>query len=274
MNIIKNCRHGTIIFNPNDEWIGKSLLHYGEFSEFEVKVFEKAVRKGFVVLDIGANIGTHTVVFSRLVGSTGAVISFEPQKPIYYMLCGNVAINSLVNVDCVNAAAGKSPGSIKVPKIDYSQPGSFGSLSLLPKYPANAVMEVVRLFSVDELNLSKCDFIKIDIEGMELEAISGAVKTIEKYQPILCVENDRKDRSAALIAKLHELQYRVFDWKPPLYNPSNYLQNQIDLLCLEIDGEKPGYKTPVSSFNLFCFHKDKEPPVDLDWFLMKEISQE
>src|ERR1700722_8284406 len=90
---LKCCRHGPFMYNINDEYIGRALDIYGEFSELENTLFQSLIKPGMTVLDIGANIGVHTVNFAKAATPLGKVIAFEPQRIIYQMLCGNVALN-------------------------------------------------------------------------------------------------------------------------------------------------------------------------------------
>src|SRR6266513_1753853 len=97
--LLKQCRHGQMYYNPNDVYIGRSLELYGEFSEEEVSLFEKIVSPTDVAVDVGANIGTHTVPLSRLAREVWAL---EPQKSIFDCLCANIAVNGLRNVHCLH----------------------------------------------------------------------------------------------------------------------------------------------------------------------------
>src|ERR1700704_2394713 len=98
-NEISMCRTGPMLYNKNDAYIGGSLRKYGEFCWLEFEdVLNKVVRPGELVVDAGANIGTHPVEFSRLVGPEGAVFAFEPQRLVFQALCANIAINQCVNV--------------------------------------------------------------------------------------------------------------------------------------------------------------------------------
>jgi hypothetical protein len=79
MNLLKKCRYGLTIYNNIDMWVGRSIEKYGEYSESEVQVFRDIIKQGDVVLDVGANIGCHTMAMSRLVGHGGIVFSYEPE---------------------------------------------------------------------------------------------------------------------------------------------------------------------------------------------------
>lgn len=132
----------------------------------------------------------------------GSVIAIEAQERIYYALAGNIAINNCFNALAVNAAVSSESGTLQIPNPDYFTPSSFGSLELQQRpnnefigqqinYADNTV--VVRKMTLDELNLPRADFIKIDIEGMEMEALGGARETIDKYHPVLLIEKIKTD---------------------------------------------------------------------------------
>ena len=220
-NRLKTGRHGQLLFNVNDMYVGRSLDLYGEFSEGEVAVFRQIVKPGDVVLDVGANVGAHTLFFARQVGPGGRVLAFEPQRVVFQTLCANMALNHVTNVWCFPNAVGAEPGEIVVPWLDYHQVNNFGGLSLGASVPGDRVPVV----TVDGFNLSRCDFVKIDVEGMEQTVLRGAAKTLDRFKPILYVENDREDRSADLIRLIDGLGYAMYWHLPPLFNPDNYLKN-------------------------------------------------
>src|SRR6516225_7932523 len=127
---LKRCREGAMIYMINDRYIGRAPDKYGEVSYGEVKVLSQLIRPGMMILEVGANIGSLTLPFARLVRPAGRVIAFEPQRIIYQMLCGNLALNAIDNVLAYNSAVGRHGGSIRVPLIDYTQPGNFGGVSV------------------------------------------------------------------------------------------------------------------------------------------------
>jgi len=240
-----------MIYNTRDIWVGKSFDLYGEYSESEVDVFRQCIKPGSVVLDVGANVGSHTVAFARLVGPNGSVIAFEPERNAYYTLCGNIAINSLQNVRCHQQAIGNVVGTILVPELNTELTTNWGGLNLegdcsqSPHYP-------IIINKIDEMNFTKVDFIKIDIEGMEIDALRGAEETIKKFKPILYVENDRAEKSEALIEYIKELGYSIHNHQAPMYNPNNYFEFKENHLVFPSES---GDITVVSS-NLFCYHQE------------------
>lgn len=231
-NRLKDCRHGRMLFNVNDVYIGRSLDLYGEFSEGEVELFRQIVKPGHIVLDLGANIGVHTVPLARLTGPQGAVLAFEPQRLVFQTLCANVALNSFTNVWCFNAAAGDVPGTVHVPALNPTVQNNFGGLGLLGRSQGEPVQQL----RIDDLPIGRCTFMKIDVEGMETQVIQGARNTIGRCQPIMYVENDRAEHSAELVRLIDSLGYDMYWHKPPLFNPANFFHNNQNVFGNIISG--------------------------------------
>ncbi|CCQ73266.1 FkbM family methyltransferase [Magnetospira sp. QH-2] len=242
---LKTCRNGTFLYNPNDRYIGRSLDLFGEFSQGEANLFAEILKPGDVALDIGANIGCHTVVMAKAVAPGGFVIGFEPQRLVHQLLCSNVALNGLINVVCRQNAVGREAGKITVPVLDPSKMANFGGLDLRRDWPG----EPVDVLVVDNVALPQCRLIKIDVEGMETEVIEGARQTIERLRPILYVENDRQDNAEALVRLIHAMDYRLYWHCPPLFNPDNFDCNQ----------ENPFGN--IVSKNLFCVPKEAKTEI-------------
>ena len=119
-NKLIEARHGTILYNKNDIYIGKSIEKYGEFSYLEAKIFEQICKAGDVVIEVGANIGAHTLYLSKLVGN-GYVFAFEPQRLVFQNLCANLALNSISNVFAYQEAVSNENGTIIIPECDFTK---------------------------------------------------------------------------------------------------------------------------------------------------------
>ncbi len=220
-NRIRECRHGTFVYNINDLFIGRSLDLYGEYSEGEVFLFNQLVGQGDTVIEAGANIGAHTVVFSRAAGESGHIYAFEPQRLVFQTLCANVAINSLTNVYCYQAALGSTPATIRVPAMDPREPRNFGGVEILKE---SARTEPVQIVRIDDLGLKSCRLIKVDVEGMEQQVLQGAADLVKRCKPFLYVENDRREKSIPLIQYIDSLGYELYWHMPNLFNPENFRQ--------------------------------------------------
>lgn len=235
-----------MLYNVYDQFVGRSFDLYGEFSESEVELFRQIVKPGQTIVEIGANIGAHTVWLAKEVGLTGTVYAIEPQRIVYQTLCANIAINSITNTYCIHAAAGTTIGSIRVPPIDYARTNNFGGLSL----DGCLNGESVPMITIDSMNLPNCHFMKIDVEGMEQKVLGGAIRCIEKFWPALYVENDREEKSDSLIRFIDSLGYRMYWHKPPLYNPNNFAGNSQNVFGNIVSG------------NMICLPKRAHQVVD------------
>lgn len=238
VHALVDARHGLFIANRNDVYLGQALVNYGEYGELEWQVLRQICGKGDNVIEVGANIGTHTIALAKHV-APGRVLAIEPQPYIFQCLCANVALNSLFNVDTANIGCSEQDGSLKLGAIDYAKRGNFGGVSLSGS--GNKTVPVRRLDGV--LDYPSVRMIKIDVEGMESEVLRGAKQVIARHKPALYVENDRTQRSEALINLLFELGYRLWWHIPGLFNPDNFF------------GNKENKYGRVASFNMICLHR-------------------
>jgi FkbM family methyltransferase len=249
----KACRYGQMLYNINDMYIGRSLDLYGEYSEGEVELFRQIVQPGQLVVEVGANLGAHTVFLAQQAGAAGMVLAFEPQRILFQVLCANLALNSLPNVRCLQQAVGAAAGTIIVPWLDYTCENNFGALAL-GSYQVGEQVDVVTL---DSFNLPACSLLKIDVEGMEQEVLQGAVNLIERLKPILYVENNNPEKSAALIQYIDSLGYNMHWHRPFYFSPNNFFGNTTNAF--------PGF----ISENMFCVHKTFQ--VNLQGFQPVEV---
>lgn len=248
-------RDGLVLYNQNDQYIGASMQSYGEFSHLEMEIFQQVVQVGHYVVELGANIGAHTLGFSNLVGAQGKVFAYEPQRVVFQNLCANMAINSRTNVYCYQLAAGAEQGSLQLPVLDYSQPLNFGGVGQDMQLPdANRVDELdqVEVVVLDQQleSLARLDFIKADVEGAELSVLQGAEQLIKRFQPVLYVENDRLEKSKPLIDYIRQLGYRLYWHIPMMYNPNNYAGNKQNLFG------------NTASFNMLCLPNNHTGTID------------
>jgi FkbM family methyltransferase len=215
---VKQCRHGVFAYNVNDRYIGKSLDVYGEWAEAELDLLSQVLQPGDIVLDVGANIGTHTVPLAKKVGETGLVVAFEPQRLTFQFLCGNVALNALTNVVCQNVVVSDAAGHATIPTLDPTIEWNFGSL------PSEGHKEGERVpaIRIDDLKLGRCNLMKIDVEGAETRVLHGARATIKGRRPVLFVENNTENGSAAILKALDQLEYSCWWHIPHYFNPNNY----------------------------------------------------
>lgn len=209
--------HGTMIVNRNDYQmtapdagfgVGWQLMNTGWCEPQETELLGHLLRlrrkhhgDGVVAVDCGANIGTVTVSMAAACYGWGRVVAFEAQERVYYALAGNVAINNCLNAQALHAAVGAEDGTLQIPVLDVTRPASFGSLELRERGNTEDIGQAVdygrtqpvRMVRLDGLKLERLDVLKIDVEGMEFDVLSGAAETIRERQPIMLIEHIKVD---------------------------------------------------------------------------------
>ena len=241
-----------MIYNRKDIYQGKSFEHFGEYSEEEAILYKKFIKEGDSVFDVGANIGSFTTLFSRLTSKTGFVIALEPERHNFYTLCGNMAINNLTNVHCFQYALGENSGAINIPEYNHEEIQNHGGIQLNPEEKVETGY-TVNLTTLDLISTpKKCSFIKIDVEGMELNVLKGGKVKILNDKPYLYVENDRAEKSKDLIDFIkNELNYKIYQHNPAFFNQNNFYACREDIFIKEMG-------TTFISLNLFCVPQEVE----------------
>ncbi|MEX2201531.1 MAG: FkbM family methyltransferase [Dongiaceae bacterium] len=246
--MLRQCRHGPMLYNRHDRYIGRPLAHYGEYSENEIAVLSQLLRRQHgVVVEAGANIGTHAIPIARLIGPGGHLHAFEPQRLTFQILCANLALNGIVNVSAHWAALGRMAGRAKVPQLDPETEQNFGGVGIEWAAEANSIP----VTTIDALGLSRLDLVKADVEGMEGAVLEGGRETIRRLRPALYLENDRRDRSPDLIRLLQSLGYRAWWHAVPMFRPDNYAGNGENI-----------FRT-VISLNLLALPAEHRSEIDL-----------
>lgn len=239
---IVTARHGMLLVNLQDHFIGQAIAAYGEYSETELNMILQYLPAGRDVVEIGANMGSHSLPLAKVAATQGRrLMAIEPQPVIFQQLCANLAINHIHNAIALNMACSESASNLYFSRQDYSAVGNFGGVAL--RLQGKADDERIAAQPLDELLDNSWDvgLLKIDVEGMERVVLLGAQQTISRCRPVIYLENDQPDKSRALIEQLWQIGYKIWFHLPPLFNPDNYAQRaenmyddkvSINMLCL------------------------------------------
>jgi FkbM family methyltransferase len=245
---LKACRYGWMLYSG--PYIGKCFDLYGQYSESEVSLMRSFLSDGSTVIDVGANIGDLTVPLARAVGTTGRVYAIESHSDAFNVLCANLALNALRNTRPINAFVASSDD------VDTGSRawGRFAYVSETWKTP---------FLTLDALELSACDLIKVDVDGNELEVLKSGEMQIEKYRPVLYFENDVKDASPPLLSYVSDkLGYDLY-WHPaPIFDEENFFGNPVNhwapknIVSLMVLGVPSERKTEVMGLQRVATHND------------------
>ena len=167
------------------EW---QLWAFGSYEEHFAELFRCLVSPDDRCVDVGANVGVHTVRLAKLVGSRGEVITIEPDEELAHRAHGNVSFNQLSNVHVINAAASdEAGGTVQLYQPDASDTNR-GRASLLRHSYLTGGVTTVRVVTIDEVCPGPVALIKIDVEGHEAAVVRGAAAKIDLYSPAIIFE--------------------------------------------------------------------------------------
>jgi FkbM family methyltransferase len=131
-------------------------------------------------------------VAHRTQGRGTRIVSFEPQRQLFQALGGSLAINGYDHVYLHNCGLGTEPGIAQLPAVDYSVAQDFGTVALSDDTTVDEdawmADRVVDITSIDSMDLPRLDFFKLDVEGYEIPALTGALNTIKRHRPWIWVE--------------------------------------------------------------------------------------
>lgn len=241
-NVLVTCDHGLLIVNrfDNDCSVGRFILDHGNNNTIEADFTIRAIgeKESPVIFDVGSNIGTYTYWLAKKYPK-GKIYCFEPQRNIFQILCGNMAVNNIFNVHAFPFAMSDVNETIQVSEVNYNAPGCFSVYSLDEevdrKYEITEEKCSVHCMTIDTFvemfHIEKIDFIKVDVEGFDIKVLNGAKRTIERFEPDLFVEylnlgssGDYKTRNEGqkkLEEKIKEFNYTSFVVGHDIYATKN-----------------------------------------------------
>lgn len=173
------------------DWADDAIYFLGTYENFCTETVKKHIKPGDVCLDVGANIGWYSTLFSKIVGQNGAVHSFEPVPRTFAELEKNVRLNGAPpNVFLNNFGLGDAEKTLEIHLFD-GMPSGHASLAARENQPAQSF--AVQIKTLDsyllEREIERVDFVKVDIEGAELMFLKGASKLFEqKTPPVIFME--------------------------------------------------------------------------------------
>jgi FkbM family methyltransferase len=150
------------------------------------------LRHGDVFYDIGANVGFFSLLAARMVGTSGAVCSFEPVTENASMVRKNATLNDFGNIRVVEVAVGSEPGVAEFLLTEWDGGGTLALSAVRTTERVSSRM--VPVATLDDLifdrRLPRPTFVKIDVEGVELDVLKGMSRTLKESMPILLFEVD------------------------------------------------------------------------------------
>ena len=222
-------RYGQMEIIDSDYTVSQALRIYGEWAQKELDLLSRFITPGACVIDAGAFIGTHTLFFSKMVGISGKVFSFEPRCELFAYLQHNINLNGLGQALGFNVALGATSTTLKIRSLDLQIADNFGGIKLISSHEMTNVTEyTVPVITLDEMELPKVALFKLDVEGMESEVLSGARKIIARDRPVIFAECNSLHDGASLLAFAQANGYQVFGSLNDAYNMNNFNMERLN----------------------------------------------
>ena len=236
-----------IILDPVHNCVVDAEIAERGYWEKDIAIaLKKYLKKGDVFLDIGANIGIHSLFAASLLEETGKVYSFEPIPRLAHQLQKSIELNSFSNIKVCNFALGEHD---EEEKTIYIRDENIGGSSLF----RFENIELVKVIGTEKVALKQLDsfladatinIIKIDVEGFEYEVLKGATKILQQNHPIIFMEyspifysQESEKKSYDIIIFLESLGYSFYLLNEDVIDLRSWLQrkenrnSQIDIIC-------------------------------------------
>lgn len=184
--IIKEISYGNrkfkIIIDPKNGYLDAQIYANGLYEPHIVSEIIANISSGNTCLDIGANIGHHTIIMSQCAGDTGKVFAYEPIPKISKQMGESLELNNIKNVTILSDALSNKEGNLAL----HLGTTNIGASSLIGEGSDDTIAVSVK--TLDQYNYKKIDFIKIDVEGYEYNVLLGGEKTIKQSRPKIIFE--------------------------------------------------------------------------------------
>ena len=233
MQKVKVCgEEFDILISPHRGTVDNEIFLQGSYEPEFLKLIKNNLDKGDTFVDIGANIGQHSLFASEVVEQKGKVISFEPIPLIYDQFNTSIAENNkrnkCENIYLYNYACGEKDYETVI----YTSDINMGASSMVDKSRGKQVsIKVIKADEILKLE-NRVDLIKIDVEGYEYEALIGLEETIKKFHPKVIIEyspcyyvNEKEVSKRLILEFFLERGYEIFDLEDN--------NNKVDMSYLE-----------------------------------------
>lgn len=233
-----------IYINENNGKVDQDIFLEGVYEPFFLSIIKKHIHPGDVFVDIGGNIGHHSLFASSLVGQQGKVIAFEPINKLFLQFQKSIAINGFENIKLYNLGCGDEEKEVEI----FFMKDNMGASSIVEQKRSFG-SEVIKIIIPDEIlkKEPKINFIKIDVEGFEYHVLMGLTQVIQNHHPKMLIEYTPsyyakidETHSIKIIDFLLESKYKIFDiennkqinsFSDIRLNKNHPLKSNTNLLC-------------------------------------------
>lgn len=270
---LADCKHGRFLLLRGD-FISDCMGIYGEWAEREVNLFNLLLKPGEVVVEVGSNIGTHSVPIAKRIGAQGKLFCIEAQRIVSQLLAANIALNNITNARVFCSIAFEGSGAAFLKEENFTGVKNLGAYNV----GVNQVKEGgerTAVISVDSLvssyGLKQVDLLKIDVEGLEGSVLSGSNSLIKTFNPYIFFECGTWQGEAAHAAgdglneTLRGFGYKLYWYCCLGFNPENFrkvAENRVgDFGDINILAVPEGRKSPLPLKEVDSVSEIKRGPI-------------
>jgi FkbM family methyltransferase len=242
-------RVGDFAVYKMDTVVSQSIALFGEYCHAEIRIMSSYLTKESAYIDIGTNIGYHALAMHKEVGCD--VLGFEPHPKHFAVATFNCQNHP---IQLLNSAVSDTSNPLQLTDFDPNNMGNYGDLHSTTDTEKKTIE--VQCLVLDEMNLIRCDVMKIDAEGHESKVIKGGLQTIDKFRPVIFYEAIKVsdwDQGFKLLHNKDYLQYWVCCKHKPVsptfiesdLNPFNN-DSVFNIIAVPKEKPQPDYLLPVN----------------------------
>lgn len=195
-----------MLVSTSNQVVDESIWWFGQWEPKITAIFEGALEKRDVCIDVGANIGYHSLLASRLVGREGRVFAFEPGAAATHILALNIGLNRASNVEVSRDAVSDSTGTIE---LREHISGRLGLIGLYEEGLRFTVPSITLDEAIGDVDPMRVRLLKIDVQGGELGVLRGAPELLKKSERLFVVCEVSRD-GAEIFDLMAEHGYRAY----------------------------------------------------------------
>jgi tetratricopeptide (TPR) repeat protein/precorrin-6B methylase 2 len=197
---VAECRYGILQYLPDEGLIGDSLGWYGEYLQPQLDLLARLIRPGATILEVGAGVGEHALCLAAAVGEAGHLFLYESRPVVKRILQQNLGANRVTNVTLMRRTLGAT-----------GEATDHGSETL------------------DELQLERLDWLKINGSVTALDILDGGTETLWRLRPLLFLATADEPALTSLASRVKEFSYRCWRMDTALFNPQNFNRRDTDI---------------------------------------------
>ena len=215
---IRQCLRNEIKYKLDlNEVIDFAIYKEGKWEKYTHKFLETYIKSNDIVLEVGANIGAHTLTIAKIIGKEGIVHAFEPSEYAYKKLEKNIGLNPSLQRNIILNK--KLVSNSKKLTLNNKIRSSWlrDKKKSKKREQLNKNLEIISIDDyVSHNNLKKINIIKIDVDGYDFKVLSGSINTIKKFKPIIFIElseiclNQQGDSVSDIYNFLSKLNYKLY----------------------------------------------------------------